>query len=128
MSLRANNLPVASPEEVRVLVDTGASTTFVQKSVLDKLGVSKVGEQHAHTVSTGETPESFDAYTVQLFFPGLPDGVLASGLRVLAAQDLSGLDVDVLLGCDVLTRCLLFYNGPEGDFTIAFDYTYMHPR
>jgi len=39
---------------------------------------------------------------------------------VVEAEDLRGLGVEVLLGQDVLGRFLLFFNGPEGRFTVAF--------
>ena len=46
-------------------------------------------------------------------------GPLASNLRVVAVENLSRLGVQVLLGRDVLDRCLLFYNGPEHQLTLA---------
>jgi len=50
----------------------------------------------------------------------VPGGRLAADLRVVEAEDLRGLGVEVLLGQDVLGRFLLFFNGPEGRFTVAF--------
>jgi len=109
-----------SPVLVRALVDTGASRTIVEKSVLDRLGLEPVGEEIVHTASTGGTPKRVGAYAVQLFFAGVPGGRLAADLRVVEAEDLGGLGVEILLGRDVLSRLLLFFNGPEGRFTVAF--------
>jgi len=37
----------------------------------------------------------------------------------LSGQSIAGQDVIVLLGRDVLSRCVLVYNGPGGSFTLA---------
>jgi hypothetical protein len=109
-----------APVEVRALVDTGASRTAVQESVLDRLGLDPVGADSLYTASTGKTPKEVDAYAVQLFFAGVPGGRLDPDLRVVEAEDLGGLGVEVLLGRDVLGRSLLFFSGPEGRFMLAF--------
>jgi predicted aspartyl protease len=109
-----------SPISVRALVDTGASRTNVQKSVLEQLGLEPIGEESVHTASTAGSPRAMSAYTSQLFLAGVPAGQIATDLRVVEAEDLSALGVEMLLGVDILNRCLLFFNGPEGRFTIAF--------
>ena len=53
-------------------VDTGASRTNVQKSVLDRLGLEAVGEELVHTASTAGEPKQVGAYAVQLFLAGVP--------------------------------------------------------
>ena len=109
-----------APVEVRAPVDTGASRTTVQKSVLDRLGLDPVGADSLYTASTGKTPKEVDAYAVQPSFAGVPGGRLDPDLRVVEAEDLGGLGVDVLLGRDGLGLCLLSFNGLEGRFTLAF--------
>ncbi|MBV8381127.1 MAG: aspartyl protease family protein [Planctomycetaceae bacterium] len=69
-----------APVEVRALVDTGASRTTVQKSVLDRLGLDPVGADSLYTASTGKTPKEVDAYAVQLFFAGVPGRAARPGL------------------------------------------------
>jgi len=53
-----------SPVAVRALVDTGASRTNVQRSVLDRLGLEAVGEELVHTASTAGEPKQVGAYAV----------------------------------------------------------------
>ncbi|MEA2633052.1 MAG: hypothetical protein QOE66_3271, partial [Chloroflexota bacterium] len=59
-------------------------------------------------------------YRVRLFFAGVPSVELASTARVIAVEDLSRFGVRMLLGRDLLSRCVLLYNGPLGLCTFAF--------
>jgi hypothetical protein len=47
-------------------------------------------------------------------------GVLATDLEVIAAEEISGLGVQALLGRDVLKICLLHYNGPDRSFALTW--------
>jgi len=109
-----------APIGVKALIDTGASCSNVQRSVLERLGLEPIGEELVHTASTEGTPKEVAAYAVQLFFAGVSGARFDADLRVVAADDFSGLGVEMLLGRDVLGRCLLFFNGPERRFTLAF--------
>ena len=110
-----------APEKVFALVDTGASRTFVVRSILEKFDLSSAGEVEIDTASTGPDRVLSHQFAVQLFFGGIVGGLLASDLLVIAVEDLSGFGVDMLLGCDVLGSCLLFFNGPKDQFTLGFD-------
>ncbi len=106
---------------VRALVDSGASRTFIQRSVIGGLGLEAAGETDVYTASSGAVPITSATYKVRLFLQRVAGDLIASDLEVVEAEDLSGLHVDVLLGRDVLGRCLLVYNGAEKKLTIAFD-------
>jgi hypothetical protein len=119
-ALEASGESPPSPVLVPALVDIGASRTNVQKSILDRLGLEPVAEEWVHTASTGGTPIEVRAYAVQLLLAGVPAGRLAADLRVVEAEDLRALGVELLLGRDVLDHCLQVFNGPERRFTVAF--------
>ena len=108
------------PVQVRALADTGASRSFVQTSILERLELVSLGTELVHSLPTGSSPKLARLFAIQLFFSGVPGGVITPDLQVAEAEDLSGFGVDMLLGRDVLNRCLLIYNGHEGRFTIAF--------
>ena len=108
------------PVGIVAMVDTGASRSFVQRSVIEQLGVEPVGEDLVYTASSGPEPELLGVYAVQMFFPGMTGGVLDPDLRVIGSDGMVGLGVQALIGRDLLGRCLLFWNGPESQFTLAF--------
>ena len=60
-ALEALGLTPPTPVEVRALIDTGASRSNVQRSMLNRLGLEPVGEEMVHTASTGGTPKKVDA-------------------------------------------------------------------
>ncbi len=112
--------PVLTPLPLRALVDSGASRTLIVETFLRDLGLVPVGETEFNTASTGLRTVSTREYAVELTLNEDTAGSLATNLRVVAAENLSGLGVDALLGRDVLDRCLLVYNGPRRQFTISF--------
>jgi hypothetical protein len=112
-------MPVPTPVDVRVLVDTGASGTCLDPSIMTLLNLTPKGTVMIHTPSTGGTPCAHSQYDVSLIlmhpkisytFHAVP--VIAS---TLGAQGIQG-----LLGRDVLKECLLIYDGPANGFTLAF--------
>jgi hypothetical protein len=122
VALEAAGESSPQPVEIRALVDTGAGRSFVQASILERLGLDPLGMESIsyHSPTTGATPRTARLYALQLFFAGVSGGLLSADLEVAEIDDLSGLGVDMLLGRDMLDRCLLIYSGHEGRFTIAF--------
>jgi predicted aspartyl protease len=118
---REEGYAVEPPIAVLALIDTGAGTSLIEESILKELGLEPVGDITLHTASTGVAPVVSDMYAVELSLAGETMGLLATDLQVVAAKDLGGLSVEVLLGRDILKRCLLVYNGHAGLFTLAFD-------
>jgi hydrogenase maturation factor HypE len=57
---------------------------------------------------------------VRLFFAGVPAVEPASTVPVIAVEVLSRLGVRMILGRDLLSRCILIDNEPEGRCTVAF--------
>jgi hypothetical protein len=108
------------PVAVRALVDSGAARSIVQASIPGVLGLDPVDAVELHTASTDGTPTEHPVFAISLFFSGFPGGMLDPDLRVVEIGDLGGLGAAMLLGRDVLDRCLLIYAGPERRFTIAF--------
>lgn len=115
------DVPQAVP--VQSVVDTGASATCVDPTVLEKLKLNPTGSVDVHTPSTAGTPETFDQFDVGLVIPGSEASHVPLRLEtisVLAADRLASQGYEVLIGRDILADCILVYNGPTESFTLAF--------
>jgi hypothetical protein len=90
----------------------------VDKAVIDELEVQTTG---AITTGTAAGPAQQFLYPAKLNFPSANFEIeFGSVISVdLSGQTIAGQNVIVLLGRDVLARCILVYNGPGGIFTLA---------
>jgi hypothetical protein len=121
-ALRASGKSVPDAVPIQALVDTGASCTCVDPSVLSALMLSPTGSVRINTPSTGNRPQDADQYDVGLGIPG-PPGALPFYLAtvpVVAAELLQPQQIHALIGRDILSACVLTYNGTMGWFTLAF--------
>ena len=112
--------PIPAPQPARFLVDTGASITAIDPSIIQPLGVPSTGTASMMTPSTGGTPHScnlFDGSLVIRYGHGLMhilSPCVAVAEAVLIHQGIAG-----LIGRDVLSGCLLTYNGASGYYILA---------
>ncbi len=122
MALDAAGVPMPSPVPIRALVDTGASCTCVDPSVLAALELTPTGSVRINTPTTGNQPVDRDQYDVGLMIPGATrDAHPLLRLTVpVVATDLLPHGIQALIGRDILAECLLTYNGTMGWFTLAF--------
>jgi predicted aspartyl protease len=121
-ALRAANQPVAPPTQIRGLVDTGASTTAIDPSVIAGLGIQPTGSIAILTPSTGATPVQVNTYDVGIVIPF--GGVPAQSHVINAVQVFESLltvqGIQALIGRDILSNCLLVYDGRANLFSLAF--------
>lgn len=109
--------------KVRALVDTGASNTCVDPSVLQGLGLSATGKVSVNTPSTGSQLHEADQYDISLIIPGAiaTHAPLSIGnLAVICAELLQQQGYHALIGRDILARCIFAYNSQVGLFTLAY--------
>jgi hypothetical protein len=118
--LKAANQAIPAPVAIRALVDTGASCTCVDPAVMLNLGLTPTG--NVQVVTAGNKPESRDQYDVALIIPSGPtDPVLILGAIPVVASNLKqDQGFDALIGRDILSQCILNYNGTMKTFTIAY--------
>jgi predicted aspartyl protease len=106
---------------IRALIDTGASITAVEPSVLSALGLTPTGEMEIHTPSTGGTAVKTPTYDVRVAIPGRPgDLYFISETVQIVASSLAVQGIQALIGRDILSHCTLFYNGADGTFTLSY--------
>ncbi len=111
--LTDNNLPVPAPITGMGLIDTGASITAVDVSIIQSLGIQPVGISNVFTPQ-GSTQQ--ELFPVKLSFIGTP--IIFNFSSVLGSE-LRNQGILALIGRDVLSRCILIYNGPAGHFSFS---------
>jgi len=124
---RAAGLPVPGALAVAALLDTGASRSVLALSVVAQLGLIAMGETDLFTASTGDVPVALGVFAVDLALAGDRTGPIAVDLEVAGSDALGGVQVQMLLGRDVLDRCLLAYDGPNRRFALAYDLPVVSP-
>ena len=121
-ALTAAQVPIPEPFGAQGLVDTGASSTCIDPSVVKHLGLSPSGKAQVYTPSTGEKAVSVDQYDIGLsiYSTTTEPPYRIPNLAVMESELLAGQGFHTLIGRDVLARCLLVYNGATGLYTLAF--------
>ena len=118
-ALTKAGLPVPNPVSLRALIDTGASGTCIDPTIIQQLGMPPSGSTLIHTPSTSGAPHPCNQYDVSLIFVHPKITFTFHALPVvetsLASQGIQG-----LLGRDVLAECLFIYDGASGNYTLAF--------
>jgi predicted aspartyl protease len=106
---------------VKALVDTGASHTAVDPSVLAPLGLSPRRIAKTITPTTGATPAKCLTYDVSIHVPlGTATALFSKHAWEVSCLELKHQGFEALLGRDVLADGILFYDGKAGTFTMAF--------
>lgn len=122
-ALKANNVSVPNLVRVAALVDTGASATCLDPTILTTLGLTPTGSTLVSTPSTGNTPVQADQYDISLLVPPAGNSqvpLFLGTLPALSCGDLAPQGFQALIGRDVLSHCILIYNGNRGHFSLAF--------
>lgn len=121
-ALQTAGQPVPPMQQVQALIDTGASGTCVDPLVLNALQLQPTGITPMLTPSTGITPVDADTYDVSVVIASIQGQLplVIPNMAVSAAELFLAQGFHVLLGRDILQRCILTYNGTIGLFMLAF--------
>jgi hypothetical protein len=114
------NQAVPPPAEIHALIDTGSAYTLLDAPILAALGLTTPTAQVAVVTATGATV-SFPRFHVSLtlLHPMPRQNLWLQSAPVLSAN-LAPLGAQVLLGCDILARCVLVWDGPGGRFVLSY--------
>lgn len=113
----AAGLPLILPEIIHAMIDTGAGLTLIDRSLVDTLEL--VPTDVTEVIGATGDPVECPLYDVRLEFVQPERRLIAGSVRV-AAANLAPLKVDALFGRDLLSRCVLVYNGPQGQFIFSY--------
>jgi len=121
-AMQKANVPIPTPQPLRGLVDTGASHTCMDPSVFQALGLQPTGSISMHTPSTAGVPLSANTYDVGILIPSAPGSLpfLRPNMQVSATDLLASQGFHALIGRDILSECLMSYNGSMQMLTIAY--------
>lgn len=121
-ALVAAGQPVPPFVPIRALLDTGASVTCVDPTVIAALGLSVTGTAQMITPSTGATPHTAPQYDASLAIPAAVNqpALIFPTIAIVASELLGAQGFHALIGRNVLSQCLFHYNGAMGLFTLAY--------
>ena len=114
-SLGQQGMPVPTPVTGYALIDTGASVTAVDATIIQNLGVNPVGIAQVQT-PFGTVQQN--QYPVRLVFPGTPLPSIGTSQAIGSVLQSQG--IIALIGRDVLTHFILICNGPGGFISLAY--------
>ncbi len=116
MSYGATSKAIPSPHTGPALIDTGASGSAVDEKIIQALGIQPVGQCSLSTPSQSKGVAS--VYQVRISFPQAVS--FGSGDLAVIGCDLAPQGIIALIGRDILSRCVLIFNGPAAMFTLSF--------
>ena len=119
-ALAAANVAIPSHQIARLLIDTGASMTSVDQTILAALQLQPTGSVQMHTPSTGSNSIPVPTFDVELHFTGFAASAHTFSTMGVLGCDFSGQNIDGLFGRDALKQATLFYSGPDDSWTMSF--------
>ncbi len=104
------------------LVDTGATCTCVDPSVMQELQIPPSGKTTILTPLTSDGPVSATQYDMALRIYASPSQhpLIVRNLAVIESALFDQQGFHALIGRDVLPKCVLVFNGGAGLYTLAF--------
>ena len=120
--LRQAQRPVPAPREVSALLDTGAEVTCADSALIQDLELPYDSSILANVPATGGLTFGmlFDASLTILHPSGRRQDHLVFRNKSLLELSLGVLDYQILIGRDVLAKCMFRYNGMGQRFSIKY--------
>lgn len=116
-SFTDNNIIIPAAIPGFALVDTGASITAVDVSMITQLGIAPMGFTDVHTPGSDQTVRQA-VYPVGISFVG--SGIPPLQFNMVLGSPLLNQGIIALLGRDILAASILVYNGRLGHFSLSF--------
>jgi hypothetical protein len=120
-ALQQAGKPIPTPVLIKALIDTGASHTVIDSTVISQLGLTPTGSVQVLTPTTGLIPCEQLTYDLGIFVP------LAKGMQPWAflfwtasEADLQHQGFSMLYGRDLLAGSTFHYDGQAQQFTLTF--------
>ena len=111
--LAATGARVPTPVTGTALIDTGATRSAIDRTVVTRLGLNPVG---LVTLGTAAGPIPQALYPVRLIIQQMN---FPAEFESVTGCDLSGTDLIMLIGRDVLRVSMSVYDGNSGQYSLA---------
>jgi len=112
--------PIPSPVMTRGVIDTGSDVSVVARRIVAQLGVPSAAFRTTQTV-VGAVNVALVKVSLSLFGPVPLSPPMLTRENLIVMELPSPLpNIEVLIGRDVLSQCLLIDDEPGGRFTLAF--------
>ncbi len=118
--LHAAGQPITRPVRARGLLDTGTDATAVAPWVFRRLGLRRKRVATTHTAS-GSVREAVYRVSLTISGSGGASGPMFVRPTLLVTELTHALpDLDVLVGMDIVSTCVVLIDGPARQFTLSF--------
>ena len=117
--LRKLGLPVVDDAEFLGLLDTGASHSAIDPLVASRLSLESSGFVPIHTPSTGGVAVDRDSFDATIILGSGRSGSRSVVCEVIGSK-FAGQGFLALIGRDVLSQCVLTYDGPADRFVLEY--------
>lgn len=119
-ALTAARQPIPAPVPITGLIDTGASCTSIDVSVLRQLAIPSSGQTQIHTPSTqAGVPHYANLYDISIVLVHPSISRTFSAVPVTESQ-LIHQGIQALIGRDILACCIFTYDGSAQNFCLGF--------
>jgi Aspartyl protease len=119
--LQRQKLQVPPPIKTTLLIDTGASMTLFDESLMRALQLTPTSATSYHSSSTSGVAQQCDVYDVSMTLGGV---ATVNSLRIdplpVMANAFINHPFDGLLGRDVLARVQMGWSGPTQTLTLTY--------
>jgi hypothetical protein len=121
-ALLAAKQSFSPPLGVRALIDTGASCTCIDPSLVKRFNLTPTGSNLLHSASTGAAPKNANLFDIALFFIKDDGQSHSMGVTLPVLEvDLSSMNTfSVIIGRDILKQTTMIYNGPANSLILNF--------
>lgn len=118
-ALKKANRRYLTPISILAILDTGASGRALDGQVIAAMRLLYRGNVAVHTPSTGPNLIFRDQYDATLVIGEAEHPPLTATVPVIESEFASR-GFYALIGRDILSRCVLTYDGPAGTFTLSW--------
>ena len=117
--MRAEGRAAPDPVSVTLLIDTGATSSWVRPAYMSQLGLTPRSWIDVETANGIE--EDQPAYDIGLVLGGFGTANAKRFETLIGAKEFPDMPFDGLLGRDILAHIQLAWNGPSASLRIQYE-------